>query len=69
MWLAVVILKFKNRKKIERRLVISKFSSDIIGNANGAEEISKLFYDKYRLLYNSVPTSDEELRYLRDAIN
>ena len=48
---------------------ISNVISNAIGDANGFEEISKLFYYKYRLLYNGVLTNDEELRYLREVIN
>ena len=43
--------------------------SNSIGGANGSVEISKLFFEKYRLLYNSVLTSVDELSSLRDAIN
>ena len=37
--------------------------------ANGAKDISKLFLEKYRSLYNSVPTDENELNSLRDVID
>ena len=36
---------------------------------NGSTEITKLFYNKYRSLYSSVPTDDNELREIHDVIN
>ena len=35
--------------------------SNSIDDANGSKEISNLFYEKYRRLYNSVPTNANEL--------
>ena len=43
--------------------------SSSIGSANGSTEITKLFYNKYRSLYNSVPTDDNELHEIHDVIN
>ena len=40
-----------------------------LGSANGSTEITKLFYNKYRSLYSSVPTDDNELREIHDVIN
>ena len=39
------------------------------GEANGAKYISKLLLEKYRSLYNSVPTVENELESLRDVID
>ena len=39
----------------------SKTMSNSIDDANGSKEISNLFYEKYRRLYNSVPTNATEL--------
>lgn len=47
----------------------NKVISNTIGNANGYEEISKLFFEKYSLLYNSVPTSEEELSNIRKIMD
>ena len=47
----------------------SKVISSSIGSANGSTEITKLFYNKYRSLYSSVPTDDNELREINDVIN
>ena len=47
----------------------SKSISNSIGEANGAKDISKLFLEKYRLLYNIVPTDENELNSLRDVID
>ena len=48
---------------------ICKTISNSIEEANGSVEISKLFFEKYRSLYNSVPTSVDDLSSLRDVIN
>ena len=47
----------------------SKVISSSIGSANGSTEITKLFYNKYRSLYSSVPTDDNELHEIHDVIN
>ena len=47
----------------------ARLTSNTIDEANGASEISKLFFNKYRSLYNRVPTSDDEVRALRDVLN
>ena len=47
----------------------SKVISSSIGSANGYNKITKLFYNKYRSLYSSVPTDDKELRDIHDVIN
>ena len=47
----------------------SKIVSTSIDQASSPLEISKLFLKKYRLLYNRVPTDNNELRSLHDAIN
>ena len=46
----------------------SKVISSSIGSSNGSTEITKLFYNKYRLLYSSVPTDDNELCEIHDVI-
>ena len=46
-----------------------KAISNSIGEANGAKDISKLFLEKYRSLYNSVPTDENELNSLHDVID
>ena len=46
-----------------------KVISSSIGSANGSTEITKLFYNKYRSLYISVPTDNNELREINDVIN
>ena len=45
----------------------NKVSSNQIDDAGGSIEISKLFYDKYWLLYSSVPTDTKELDDLRQT--
>ena len=47
----------------------SKVISSSIGSSNGSTEITKLFYNKYHLLYSSVPTDNNELREIHDVIN
>ncbi len=42
----------------------SKQTSNTIGNAHGPHEITTLFHDKYKALYNSVPTNDREMSEL-----
>ena len=46
-----------------------KAISNSIGEANGAKDISKLFLEKYCLLYNIVPSDENELNSLRDVID
>ena len=47
----------------------SKLSPNSIGNAKAYKEISDLFYDKYKLLFNSVPTSGTEMSSICNVIN
>ena len=47
----------------------NKVSSNQIDDASGSIEFSKLFHDKYRLLYSSVPTDTKELDHLDDLHN
>ena len=55
--------------KIKKINPTGKAISNSIGEANGAKDISKLFLEKYRSLYNSVPTDENELNSLRDVID
>ena len=48
---------------------VSKQISETIGTAQGSSEISKLFFHKYKSLYNSVPTSDSEMTEVCDALH
>ena len=41
---------------------VGKQISDTVGNASGPTEIAQIFHDKYKALYNSVSTSEDELR-------
>ena len=43
-------------KELSKLNPTNKVSSNQIDDASGSIEISKLFHDKYRLLYSSVPT-------------
>ena len=43
--------------------------SDTVGNVSGSKEIAQLFHDKYKALYNSVSTSEDELRLLRETLS
>ena len=47
----------------------SKTMSNSIDDANSSKEISNLFYEKYRRLYNSVPTNANELYDLHHTIS
>ena len=47
---------------------VGKQISDTVGNASGAKDIAQLFHDKYRALYNSVPTTDDELPLIRKTL-
>ena len=42
--------------------------TNIIGNALGPEAISQLFHEKYKTLYNSVPTSDSDLSNIKNTL-
>ena len=42
---------------------------DVIDNAKTAEEITQLFQEKYKEIYTSVPTNDEELNLINENIN
>ena len=46
---------------------VGKQISDTVGNASGSKEIAQLFRDKYKALYNSVSTSEDELRLLHET--
>ena len=46
---------------------VGKQISDTVGNAIGSKEIAQLFHEKYKALYNSVSTSEDELRLLRET--
>ena len=48
---------------------VGKQISDTVGNAIGSKDIAQLFHDKYKALYNSIPTSDDELRLLRETLS
>ena len=56
-------------KELSKLNPTNKVSSNQIDDASGSIEISKLFHDKYRLLYSSVPTDTEELDDLHNDIN
>ena len=47
----------------------NKVSSNQIDDASDSLEISKLFHDKYRLLYSSVLTDTKELDDLHNVLN
>ena len=47
----------------------SKQISETVGSAQGSSEISKLFFHKYKSLYNSVPTSDSDMTEVRNALH
>ena len=62
----------KSRKfwtELKKIYPTSKVISSSISGANDSTEITKLFYNKYRSLYSSVPTDDNELREIHDIIN
>ena len=42
--------------------------TNIIGNPSGPEAISQLFHEKYKTLYNSVPTSDSDLSNIKNTL-
>ena len=42
--------------------------TNIIGNVSGPEAISQLFHEKYKTLYNSVPTSDSDLSNIKNTL-
>ena len=55
----------KSRKiwtKLKKINPTSKIIYILISSANGSTENTKLFYDKCRSLYSSVPTDGNELR-------
>ena len=48
---------------------VGKQISDTVGNASGSKKIAQLFHDKYKAQYNSVSTSEDELRLLRETLS
>ena len=42
--------------------------TNIIGNPSGPEAISQLFHEKYKTLYNIVPTSDSDLSNIKNTL-
>ena len=48
---------------------VGKQISDTVGNASGSKKIAQFFHDKYKALYNSVSTSEDELRLLRETLS
>ena len=48
---------------------VGKQISDTVGNASGSKKIAQLFHDKYKALYNSVSTSEDELRLLSETLS
>ena len=48
---------------------VGKQISDTVGNASGSKKIAQLFHDKYKTLYNSMSTSEDELRLLRETLS
>ena len=48
---------------------VGKQISDTVGNASGSKKIAQLFHDKYKALYNSVSTSEDKLRLLRETLS
>ena len=55
--------------KLNKISSVGKQISDTVGNASGSKEIAQLFHDKYKALYNSVSTSEDELRLLRETLS
>ena len=61
---------FGQQQILERgKKTTSKAIANCIDEAKGAEEISNVFYVKYRMLYNSVPTDAHELDDLHNTIS
>ena len=56
-------------REVKRLKTTSKAIVNCIDEANGADEISNVFYEKYRMLYNSVPTDAHELDDLHNTIS
>ena len=56
-------------REVKRLKTTSKAIANCIDEANGAEEISNVFYEKYRILYHSVPTDAYELDDLHNTIS
>ena len=48
---------------------VGKQISDTVGNASGSKKNAQLFHDKYKALYKSVSTSEDELRLLRETLS
>ena len=55
-------------REVKRLKTTSKAIANCIDEANGAEEISNVFYEKYRMPYNSVPTDAHELDDLHNTV-
>ena len=56
---------WKELKKISRA---NQVTTNVMDNAHGDKNVMELLLTKYKTLYNSVPTSDDELQHLNCII-
>ena len=54
---------------VESIIKIGKYLSNVVDGVNNDADIANMFADKYRSLYQSVPTSDLEMDSLISMIN
>ena len=48
-------------KELKKISLANKVTTNVMDNAHGDKNVIKLLLTKYKTLYNSVPTSDDEL--------
>lgn len=56
-------------KELKKLNPANKITTETMDNVNGNENITNILYDKYKTLYNSVPTSDHELSDIRSIVD
>ena len=55
--------------ELKRMNPSNKITTNTIDNANYPADIADIFINKYKSMYNSVPTDPHELSYLNKRIN
>ena len=56
-------------KELKKISPANKVTTNVMDNAHGDKNVMELLLTKYKTLYNSVPTSDDELQHLNCIID
>ena len=56
-------------KELKKISPANKVTTNVMDNAHGDKNVMELLLTKYKTLYNSVPTSDDELQQLNCIID